>query len=117
MESQPMFLGFQKAMAMMAKEDKHIHYALEYCYAGHCGEEAYLNYYDQRCSVKDTILLPKDQSYRIELIDTWNMTREIIVEGACGETEIHLPGRPYMAVLATTKQRALSISGERAIIL
>lgn len=105
MESQPMFLGFQKAMAMMTKEDKHIHYALEYCYAGHCGEEVYLNYYDQRCSVKDTIVLPKDKSYRIELIDTWNMKREIIVEGACGETEIYLPGRPYMAVLATTKQR------------
>lgn len=52
-------------------------------------------------SVKDTMVLPKDKTYRIELIDTWNMKREIIAEGACGETEIHLPGRPYMAVLAT----------------
>ena len=87
-------------MAMMTERDKHIHYALEYCYSGHCGEEAYLNYYDQRCSVKDTIALPKDKTYRIELIDTWNMTREIIAEAAFGNTEIHLPGRPYMAVLA-----------------
>lgn len=101
LESQPMFLGFRKAIAMMTEEDRHIHFALEHCYAGHCREEAYHNYYDQRCSMKDVIALPKDKSYRIELTDTWNMTREIIAEGASGETEIHLPGRPYMAVFAT----------------
>lgn len=101
MESQPMFIGFCKAMEMMTEENKHIHFALEYCYAGHCGEEVYLHYYDQRCCAKDTIMLPKDKSYRIELIDTWNMTGHTIMEAASGETEIRLPGRPYMAVLAT----------------
>ena len=100
LENQPMFQGFTKAMAMMTEENKHIHFALEYCYAGHCGEDAYLNYYDQRCCAMDTIVLPEGKTYRIELIDTWNMTRETIVETASGSTKIRLPGRPYMAVLA-----------------
>ena len=104
LESQPMFQGFRRALDMMTEENRHIHFALEYCYAGHCGEEAYLNYYDQRCSAQDVMVLPKDKTYRIELIDTWNMTREVITENASGETKIHLPGRPYMAVLATSRR-------------
>ena len=32
---------------------------------------------------------------------TWNMTRNIAKESANGFVEIELPGKPYMAILAT----------------
>ncbi len=44
--------------------------------------------------------LPKDKQYRIEIIDTWNMT---VTDGGThsGWTKIQLPGRPYMALRLT----------------
>jgi hypothetical protein len=37
-------------------------------------------------------------SYRIDLIDTWNMTIETQAEHATGRTSVMLPGRKYMAI-------------------
>ena len=44
--------------------------------------------------------LPKDKQYRIEIIDTWNMT---VTDGGThsGWTKIQLSGRPYMALRLT----------------
>lgn len=67
---------------------------------GRCGDEAFLIYYDLRCCAEDTLELPKDRSYRIELFDVWNMTREVIAEHACGRTQIQLPAKEDMAVVA-----------------
>jgi hypothetical protein len=47
-----------------------------------------------------TVQLPDDQSYRIEVIDTWNMT--ILDAGVQrGTCRVELPGRPYMALRLT----------------
>ena len=45
-------------------------------------------------------MLPEDKTYRVEVLDAWNMTRETVATGVSGKKEIALPGREYMAVLA-----------------
>ena len=36
-----------------------------------------------------------------EIIDVWNMTREILIQEASGMTDLKLPGKEGIAVLAT----------------
>lgn len=72
----------------------------EFIYKGHCNEEAYLIFYDLRTCGSDILELPEEGAYRVELIDTWEMERTVIRENVCGKTEISLPGREGMAVLA-----------------
>lgn len=74
--------------------------ASEHTYEGRIGEDCYLSYLDIRTCSRTMLRLPRDKTYRLELIDTWNMTREVIRDHACGNVEISLPGREYMAVLA-----------------
>ena len=98
-----MFQSLIKAVERMTPEEKQVFFALEYCYKGHCGEDAYLYYYDTRTCAKDTLHLPSDKTYKLELIDTWAMTRETIMETASGDVTIALPGREWIAVLATRR--------------
>ena len=42
--------------------------------------------------------LPTHQSYRIDVIDTWNMTLDTAAEAACGETWVKLPGKKFIAL-------------------
>ena len=62
-----------------------------------------LQSYDIQCSCKARIELPGGKTYRLEVIDTWNMTRQTVQQGAAGEVWVDLPGRPWMAVLATAE--------------
>jgi len=39
-----------------------------------------------------------DGKYQVDVIDTWNMTVETVLEQATGETRVPLPGRKYIAV-------------------
>ncbi len=41
-----------------------------------------------------------DGSYRVDVIDTWNMTIETVAENATGRTCVNLPGRKFMAIRA-----------------
>ena len=68
--------------------------------AGHCGEDAYLIYHGRFCPYQSRLRLPQEHTYRVEVIDTWNMTREVVMKGVNGTVEIPLPSREYMAVLA-----------------
>ena len=72
----------------------------EMTYKGRIGDDCFLEYYDFRTCARDILRLPEGKTYRVELIDTWNMTREVLLKQAEGPTEIHLPGREQMAVLA-----------------
>lgn len=101
--------GFLKAIAAMDQADRDAFFALEYSYSGHCGEDAYLFYKDDQCCASTVLQLPEDKSYRIEVIDTWEMTRSIAVDRASGSVRIELPGKPYMAVLAV---RTDALAGE-----
>lgn len=95
--------AFVKAFARMGRAEMDAYLATEFSFMGHCGDDAFLTFYDQRCCARDTLNLPGDKKYRIELIDTWSMTRETILEHASGKTEIALPGREGLAVLATAE--------------
>ena len=53
------------------------------------------------CFGEQTLELPEDKQYRVEWIDTWEMTRTAAAEKASGRTKIHLPGKEGIAVLAT----------------
>lgn len=70
-------------------------------YNGHAGEDVYLKYYAQQCVAITSINLPEEYTYKIEMIDTWNMTRETLVERASGKTKLKMPGKEGMAVIAT----------------
>ena len=55
---------------------------------------------DRKNALMKTLKLPENRTYRVELIDPWEMTRETLLESASGETEVSLPGREGLAVLA-----------------
>jgi hypothetical protein len=40
----------------------------------------------------------QDGTYRIDVIDTWNMTIETVAENASGPTQVKLPTRKFMAI-------------------
>lgn len=99
-QAPPQFQGFLDAIGRLGDELP-MFMAAEFEYHGHCGEDAYLTFYDLRTCEFDRLELPEDKNYRIELIDTWEMTMETLVENTSGKTEIRLPAKEGMAVLAT----------------
>ncbi len=80
--------------------DRAAHLTADHAWAARCGEEAFLLYLDVQCCGERTLRLPEDKTYRVELIDTWEMTRTVLRENARGETKLRLPGREDMALLA-----------------
>lgn len=66
-----------------------------------CGDDVFLCYFGRTCPGITTIPLPEDKSYRIEIIDAWEMTRSALPENASGKTTIELPSKECIAVLAT----------------
>lgn len=38
------------------------------------------------------MILPEDRTYKIEVIDTWNETRETVMEGAKGDRMVRYAG-------------------------
>lgn len=67
---------------------------------GHCGEEAYLYYYGRHCTSWADLDLPKDGTFRLEVLDVWEMTRTVAMNGVNGHVRISLPGKEGIAVLA-----------------
>ena len=67
-----------------------------------CNEDksVILNYLYQHCQGYANLNLPDNKKYRVEVIDTWNMTRTIVMENVNGRVKVELPGKPYMAILA-----------------
>ena len=42
--------------------------------------------------------LPQDATYRVDVIDTWNMSIDCFAEAASGKIEVQMPTRKYMAI-------------------
>ena len=101
---QAFFKSFSDSIHRMSAEDRTAHLGGEHAWESHCGEEAYLTYFDLQCYGEQTVQLPKDKTYKTELIDVWNMTREVIAESISGETTLKLPGRDNLALLITRIQ-------------
>ncbi|MDO4275027.1 MAG: DUF4038 domain-containing protein [Eubacteriales bacterium] len=73
-------------------------------FTGHCGTDAYLAYYGRHCTAVGTLELQSTGSYRVEIIDVWEMTRETILTGVNGTVELKLPGKEGIAVLAVREE-------------
>lgn len=67
---------------------------------GRCGDRVFLQYLGRHCNGRLEWTLPEGHRYRVEVIDVWNMTREIILEEGSGHIEVKLPGKEGMAVIA-----------------
>ena len=98
--------SFLMAMLELPRERLRPFVVKERVALGHCGQEAYLKYLERQSASVTELNLPQDGSYRVEVIDTWNMTRTVAAENVCGKVQVKLPGREDMAVLAL-KQSAM----------
>ena len=67
---------------------------------GHCGEDAYIRYYRRQCTSIGELNLPENGSYRVDVIDVWEMTRTPALQGVSGKVRVKLPGKEGIAVLA-----------------
>lgn len=65
-----------------------------------CEDEAFLRYYEKECPSVGEMMLPETGKYRVEVIDTWEMTRTVVAEGVSGTVRTALPGREGIALLA-----------------
>ena len=66
--------------------------------------EYYLGYLNDAQPRSVVIDLPKDASYKVEIIDTWNMTIKPVDKLFTGRSLIELPAKPYIA-LRIVKQK------------
>ncbi len=87
-------------LALVSGEDAVSFAHSETAYYAHIGTDCYLRFYDTRPAARDTLPLPEDRKYTVQLIDTWNMTVETVAENVSGACTVKLPGRENMAVLA-----------------
>jgi len=60
--------------------------------------EYYLYYYGIHQPAIWTLDLPKDNSYQLDIIDTWEMSIKPLEGTFAGKVQIELPGKPFMAV-------------------
>ena len=94
---------FEKLHASLTEEEDDAGALKDKVYSGHCGEEAFIKYYGIQCPAKSYIMLPKERTYKVEVIDTREMSRKTVLEGASGICWFDLPGKERMAVLATAE--------------
>lgn len=92
---------FLEASMASTEYERGILRAGEFNYAGQVGEKAYLWYLYRQTSARYEIELPEDHEYKIEVLDTWEMTRSTFLERANGHVMVRLPGKEFMAILAT----------------
>ncbi len=98
--------GLILSLLRMPAEERLLFSLVERTYSARCGENIFLTFYDTRTSAKDILPLPEDKTYTVEVLDVWEMTREVICTGASGKTEISLPGKEGIAVLAVREPEA-----------
>ena len=94
------FSAFLRSFADMGQDERDRFLCAEPTYSGHVGDEVFLRYLDTECCIVTTFRLPESGSYRVELIDTWNMTRETVLTGVSGNVKVPCYGREYCAILA-----------------
>lgn len=65
-------------------------------------DDSFLFYLGERQHGEWHFELPENQKYKVEIIDTWNMTITEVEGVYCGATQINLPTKPYIALRITT---------------
>lgn len=69
------------------------------------GDGYYLEYLGRLCPVYTELKFREDRKYRVEIIDSWEMTRSLAAEGICGAVKIGLPAKEGIAILVTDMDR------------
>ena len=94
--------SFQLASAQADPAEEAVLRVYEHDYTARSKDQSViLKYLYLNCPGLDRMMLPQGKTYKAEVIDTWNMTRNTVLEKATGSIEIKLPGKPYIAILAT----------------
>jgi hypothetical protein len=57
----------------------------------------YLFYFGRHQPAAQVFNLP-DSTFKVDIIDTWNMTIETLTENATGQTRVEMPARKFMAI-------------------
>jgi len=74
-------------------------------------ENHVLQYFGKGCALFKALNLPTNGSYRVEVIDVWEMTRSVVLEEASGSHRIELPAKEGIALLVTR------LSGEAIVYI
>lgn len=96
----PIFKQVNKWMTTLPKEELAKGEEKVTKYTGQT-EHAFIRYFHIECNSQYHLELPKDREYKIEIIDTWEMTRTLFAANASGSILVKLPGKEGIAVLAT----------------
>jgi len=62
------------------------------------GDEYFLAYYGFTQPIYKDLSLPQGNKYKVEIIDTWNMTITPVEGTFEGDVRIDMPGKPYIAL-------------------
>lgn len=89
------------SIVRMSDEDRITHMLGEHSWSSRIGEEVFLKFFDLQVCAEFPFELPENKKYRVELIDTREMTRETIMGNVSGNIMVKLPGKEGMAVLIT----------------
>ncbi len=100
------YAAYIRSFARMSRDKAAAYLATEFSFMGRCSDDAFLIFYDLRCCAKDALALPENRSCRVELIDVWNMMREVLAENVSGKVTASLPAKENMAVLALASDAA-----------
>lgn len=66
--------------------------------SAHVGKEYYLHYYGNTITSEKTYVMPEEMEYRVDVLDTWNMTVTEIDGTYSGTITINWPSSKYIAV-------------------
>ncbi len=65
---------------------------------GHVGDDYFICYFGHRQPAQMQFHLPEDKSYRVDILDTWNMEITTLDDTISGKTMVPMPFQQWMAV-------------------
>lgn len=68
------------------------------------GNRYFMEYFGGIRPCYKDFVLRADKTFKIEIIDIWNMTKELYTENATGHIKVKLPGKEGIAVLVTEQK-------------
>lgn len=100
-DTMPMIYAMARSAKRMDRTELEMMDMLTSVATGHCGEDAFLYYYGRNCPAVAELQLSENATYRVEVMDIWQMTRRTICMNASGAIKVELPGKEGIAVIAT----------------
>ncbi len=88
------------SVVRMTEDERDGMIACEHVAQGHVGDEVFLTYNDKFCPAEFPIELPESRTYRVEVIDIWEMTRTTVLTGVGGRVTVPMPGKPHIVIAA-----------------